>query len=36
MNFEKQKGIKRKLINNTLKLGKKILQKENLSLVKKL
>ena len=30
MNFEKQGGIKRKLINSTLKLGKKILQKENL------
>jgi len=35
MNFEKQKGLKRKLINQTLKLGKKILKKEKLSLVEK-
>jgi long-chain acyl-CoA synthetase len=35
INFEKQKGIKRKLINTTLKLGKKILKKENLSLSEK-
>ena len=28
MNFEKQKGLKRKLINQTLKLGKNILKKE--------
>ena len=35
INFDKQKGIKRKLINTTLKLGKKILQKENLSLSEK-
>ncbi|MDC0858854.1 long-chain fatty acid--CoA ligase, partial [Pelagibacteraceae bacterium] len=35
LNFEKQKGIKRKLINSTLRLGKKILQKENLSLSEK-
>jgi len=31
MNFEKQKGIKRKLINKTLELGKKILKKEELT-----
>jgi long-chain acyl-CoA synthetase len=30
MNFEKQKGIKKQLINQTLNLGKKILQKEQL------
>ena len=36
MNFEKQKGIKKKLINNTLKLGKKILKKENLNLSEKI
>ena len=35
INFDKQKGIKRKLINATLKLGQKILQKENLSLSEK-
>ncbi|MDA8676622.1 long-chain fatty acid--CoA ligase, partial [Candidatus Pelagibacter bacterium] len=35
LNFKKQKGIKRKLINSTLRLGKKILQKENLSLSEK-
>ena len=35
MNFEKQKGIKRGLINSTLKLGKKILKKENLNLNEK-
>ena len=35
MNFEKQKGIKKELINNTLRLGKKILQKENLNLKEK-
>ena len=34
-NFEKQEGIKRKLINNTLSLGKKILKKENLNLSQK-
>ena len=28
MNFEKQKGLKRKLINQTLKQGKKILNKK--------
>ena len=32
MNFEKQKGLKRKLINQTLYLGKKILKKEKLTL----
>ena len=36
MNFEKQKGIKRKLINQTLKLGKKILKKEKLSFSEKI
>ncbi|MDC1092694.1 long-chain fatty acid--CoA ligase [Pelagibacteraceae bacterium] len=36
INFEKQKGIKKKLINNTLKLGKKILKKENLNLSEKI
>ncbi len=30
MNFEKQSGLKRKLINQTLNLGKKILKKEEL------
>jgi len=35
MNFEKQKGIKKKLINSTLRLGKKILKKENLNLIEK-
>ena len=32
MNFEKQAGIKKKIINITLNLGKKILKKESLSL----
>jgi len=36
MNFEKQKGIKRKLINQTLYLGKKILKKEELTLGEKI
>jgi long-chain acyl-CoA synthetase len=36
MNFEKQKGIKKKLINQTLNLGKKILQKEKLTLCEKI
>tara|TARA_B110001452_G_scaffold248587_1_gene235463 strand:- start:59 stop:1513 length:1455 start_codon:yes stop_codon:yes gene_type:complete len=36
MNFEKQVGIKRKLINSTLELGKKTLKKENLSLSEKI
>jgi len=35
INFEKQKGIKRKLINNSLRIGKKILKKENLNLSEK-
>ena len=29
MNFEKQTGVKRKLINSTYNLGKKILKKRN-------
>ena len=36
MNFEKQSGLKRKLINQTLNLGKKILKKEKLSLGEKI
>jgi len=32
MNFEKQSGLKKKLINQTLNLGKKLLKKEALSL----
>ena len=36
MNFEKQKGLKRKLINQTLILGKKILNKEDLKLSEKI
>jgi len=36
MNFEKQSGIKRKLINQTLNLGKKILKKEELKLSEKI
>jgi len=35
INFDKQKGIKKNLINTTLKLGQKILRKENLSLSEK-
>jgi long-chain acyl-CoA synthetase len=31
MNFEKQKGLKKLLVNKTLELGKKILKKEKLS-----
>ena len=31
MNFEKQKGIKKKIINITLNLGKKILKKEKIN-----
>ena len=34
MNFEKQTGIKKMLINKTLKLGKKLLKKE--SFIKKI
>ena len=36
MNFEKQSGLKRKLINQTLNLGKKILKKEELSFSEKI
>ena len=36
MNFEKQKGLNRYLINQTLKLGKKILKKQKLSLGEKI
>ena len=36
MNFEKQTGLKRKLINQTLKLGQKILKKKELSLGEKI
>ncbi len=36
INLKKQKGIKKKLIDNTLRLGKKTLQKENLSLSDKI
>ena len=36
MNFEKQLGLKKKLINETLRLGKKILKKENLNLGEKI
>ena len=35
MNFEKQTGIKKKLINETLELGKKLLKKEKLNLSEK-
>ena len=36
MNFDKQKGLKKKLINQTLELGKKILKKEQLSFGQKI
>jgi len=36
MNFEKQSGFKRRLINETLKLGKKVLKKEKLNLSEKI
>jgi len=36
MNFEKQSGLKRKLINQTLNLGKKILKKEELKFIEKI
>ena len=36
MNFEKQKGIKKKIINTTLNLGKKILKKEEINLIEKI
>ncbi len=32
MNFQKQKGLKKKLINKTIDLGKKVLKKEKLNL----
>ena len=35
MNFEKQKGLKKLLINKTLEIGKKILKKEKLSFLDK-
>ena len=36
MNFEKQKGVKKKLINKTLELGKKMLQKDKFSFSEKI
>jgi long-chain acyl-CoA synthetase len=36
MNFEKSKGIKKKLINKTLELGKKILKKKKLNFSEKI
>tara|TARA_B110000967_G_scaffold133044_1_gene135831 strand:+ start:5 stop:1681 length:1677 start_codon:yes stop_codon:yes gene_type:complete len=36
INFENQKGIKKKLIDNTLKLGKKLLKKENINFWEKI
>ena len=36
MNFEKQSGLKRKLINQTLNLGKKILNKKKLKFGEKI
>ena len=36
INFEKEKGIKRKIINITLNLGKKILRKEKINLREKI
>ncbi len=36
INFEKQSGLKRKLIDKTLSLGKKVLKKESLSLKEKI
>ena len=36
MNFEKQEGIKRKIINSTLNLGKKLLKKEKLNFSEKI
>ena len=36
MNFEKQSGLKRHLINQTVNLGKKILRKEKLSIKEKI
>ena len=36
INFEKQEGIKRKIINSTLSLGKKLLKKEDLDFSEKI
>ena len=36
MNFEKQTGFKRKIIDQTLRLGKKILKKKKLSFDEKI
>ena len=36
LNFEKQSGVKRQLINQTLKLGRKLLKKEKLSIKEKI
>ena len=36
MNFDKQKGLKKRLINQTLELGKKMLKKEQLSFSEKI
>jgi long-chain acyl-CoA synthetase len=36
INFEKQKGIKKKIINTTLNLGKKILRKEKMNFREKI
>jgi long-chain acyl-CoA synthetase len=36
INFEKQEGIKRKIINSTLNLGKKLLKKEKLNFSEKI
>ena len=36
INFEKQKGLKKKIINTTLNLGKKILKKEKLNFREKI
>jgi len=36
INFEKQKGIKKKFINMTLSLGKKILKKEKMNFMEKI
>jgi long-chain acyl-CoA synthetase len=36
MNFEQQKGIKKKLIDKTLELGKKVLKKNKLSVLEKI
>jgi len=36
VNFEKQKGIKRQIINNTISLGKKLLKKQKLNFSEKI